>query len=127
MRCALTSNSFHTLAVASILGAQLAELGHHSLYTSPAALQERFVAELLTHSQAIELHMADGLAAAGIVVETSGVILGDVLRKEEELEATEVHGNLMHAADPDLEASTSFAGLRDMRWLSEAHVRASEP
>ena len=127
MRCALIGNSFHTLAVASILGAQLAELGHHSLYASPAALHERFISELLTHSQTIELHMADELAAAGVVVEASGVISGDALREEERLEATEVHGNLMNVADPDLEASTSFAGLRDMRWLSEAHVRASEP
>ena len=38
-----------------------------------------------------------------------------------------MHGNLMHVADSDLEANTSFAGLSDMRWLSEAHVRASEP
>ena len=71
VRCARIGNLFQTRAVASILGAQLAELGHHSLYASPAALQERFIAELLTQSQAIELHVADELAAGGVVVETS--------------------------------------------------------
>ena len=94
--------------MASILGAQLAELGHHSMYASQAALQERFVAELLAQSQTIELHMADELEAAGVAVETSGVISVDALHEEERHEAAEVQGDLIHAADPDLDASTLF-------------------
>ena len=131
VRCALVGNSFHTLSVAVILGSQFAELGFHSVYCSPKALQERFFQELSTHSQQVEAHMASEMEAAGLIIEPLGMIAGDALKAEELLEAFEHRGDVLHGDEGGVLRSSEhellLADVRDLRWLAESHVRASEP
>ena len=61
VRCALIGKSFHTTAVASLLGNMLASSGHYAFGVPPVVLLERFLEELVEYEQSGGTRVVDEL------------------------------------------------------------------
>ena len=127
IRCAQVGNSFHTLSVAVLFGAQLEKLGYVTCYRSPQALQEEFIEELLSGANQASAWLADELEAAGIMVEPAGHVCHDSIRDDGDSDVEDFRGAL---GPPGLALGdgADLARPRGLaQWLAEGHVRATEP
>ena len=94
IRCAQVGNSFHTLPVAILFGAQLEALGYITCYRSPQVLQEEFMEELMQGATKAAAWLSDELAAAGVMVEPAGHVPSDSLRDDGSSDEDEFRGGM---------------------------------
>ena len=126
VRCALIGNSFHTTAVATIVGNQLCSLGHACFGVPPRVLHERLLEELLEHEQSGAGRVVDALVDLEAFIAAPGPRPGSRLIAEDPHSDSEVwqsFGSLFPAREVPLAPANLQRRAAEL-WLAEAHMRA---